>query len=355
MPHPSLLKRKIIHVDMDAFYASVEYMDDPTLRDKPLVVGGKERGVVAAASYAARKFGIRSAMPMKRAMALCPDLVIVPPRFSRYKEISQQVMNIFLRHTQLVEPLSLDEAYLDVTEACQDGRLARDIAQGIRETISRDIGLTASAGVGPNKLVAKIASDHCKPNGLKVVAPQAVPEFMRGLPIEKIHGVGPVTAKSLKARGMRTCADVLAAGPENLRVAFGVRTGEWLWWMAQGVDDREVSADRETKSIGAETTFVKDLTTWEEKTTALEELAADIFDCIARKNLAATTVTLKIRYPDFTTLTRSSSYPVPVCSKEDFLGAGVTLLEKLPRRPVRLLGLSLSRFSEITFAPKTLF
>lgn len=353
--HPSLTQRKIIHVDMDAFYASVECMDQPELVGKPLVVGGKERGVVAAASYAARKFGIRSAMPMKRALALCPDLVVVPPRFTRYREISQQVMKIFLHHTTLVEPLSLDEAYLDVTEVCKNGTLAKSIAENIRALIRQDIGLTASAGVGPNKLVAKIASDHCKPNGLKVVAPQAVAEFMRLLPIEKIHGVGPVTARGLKSRGIHTCADVLNTDMEQLKIMFGVRTGEWLWWMAQGVDDREVSPERETKSIGAETTFVKDLVTWEEKAAALEELAADIFDCISRKQLAALTVTLKIRYPDFTTLTRSSSYPVPVCSKEHFLEAGTTLLAKVPEEPVRLLGLSLSRFSKLSFASTPLF
>lgn len=353
--HASLTKRKIIHVDMDAFYASVECMDQPEHAGKPLVVGGKERGVVAAASYAARKFGIRSAMPMKRALALCSDLVVVPPRFDRYREISQQVMRIFLNHTPLVEPLSLDEAYLDVTEACRDGTLATSIAQSIRETILLNTGLTASAGVGPNKLVAKIASDHGKPNGLKVVAPQAVAEFMRLLPIEKIHGVGPVTARSLKARNLHTCADILATDLEQLKIMFGVRTGEWLWWMAQGVDEREVSIDRETKSIGAETTFVKDLITWDEKAAALDELAKDVFACISRKNLAALTVTLKIRYPDFTTLTRSSSYPVPVCSKEHFLEAGTTLLAKVPEGPVRLLGISLSRFSDVTLVAKPLF
>lgn len=355
MVHPSLLTRKIIHVDMDAFYASIEFLDRPELRGKPLVVGGEERGVVAAASYEARVFGIKSAMPMKRALALCPDLVVVRPRFSRYTEVSRLVQAIFFRHTQVVEPLSLDEAYLDVTAACADGTFASALAKTIRQTIHQETGLTASAGVGPNKLIAKIASDICKPNGMKVIPPAAVPAFMHDLPVERIHGVGPVTARQLHANGWRICADLIKAGPLLLKERLGVRTGAWLWHMAHGIDERDVETERERKSVGAETTFARDLTDAQDIAAAIAGLAEEVYQYLVEKRLAAGSLTLKVRYADFTTLTRAMSFPLPVRSCADFREAGLRLLQKVPAQPIRLLGLSLSRLSLQEFEHRRLF
>src|SRR5436190_16055019 len=261
---------------MDAFYASVERRDNPQLRGKPLAVGGspESRGVVAAASYEARKFGVRSAMPMARAVRLCPELLIVPPDFTRYREASQKVMAILRAATPLVEPLSLDEAYLDVTENHWGEPLAMNVALRIKQTIRDELQLTASAGVAPNKFLAKIASGWQKPDGLTVIAPERVEQFLHGLPADALWGVGPVTARKLHALGIRTLMDVRGADATALRAAVG-SLADWLQQLARGIDDRPVVAEHEPKSSGSETTFVRDLTRFEEITDAVAQMARD--------------------------------------------------------------------------------
>ena len=326
---------------MDAFYASVEQRDNPELRGKPLAVGGspQSRGVVAAASYEARKFGVRSAMPMARAVRLCPELLIVPPDFARYKEASTRVMEILLSATPLVEPLSLDEAYLDVTENLWGEPLAMDVAQRIKNTIKEELRLTASAGVAPNKFLAKIASGWQKPDGLTVIAPERVESFLQKLPVQALWGVGPVTAKKLRAIGIERLVDVRTVEPALLVQTVG-SLAEWLVQLSHGVDPRPVEPNRETKSVSSETTFAQDLTDWAKINREVQALAEEVAEQLKRKGLRARTVTIKVRYSDFTTVTRSHTTEYFTDSRLELVNRAQTLLERTEaaERPVRLLG-----------------
>ena len=341
--------RRILHVDMDAFYASVEQRDHPDLRGKPVAVGGDpdKRGVVAASSYEARTFGVRSAMPMSRAVRLCPSLVIVHPDFQKYRAVSQQVFAIYRSVTPLVEPLSLDEAYLDVTENNWGETLGMNVAKRIKQEIRTATGLTASAGVAPNKFLAKIASGWQKPDGLTVVAPERVEHFLQSLPVDALWGVGPVTARKLRAHGIDKLVDVRSAELEGLRTIVG-SLAEWLKQLAQGVDDRPVVADYEPKSSGSENTFASDLRDIAEIREEIESMARSTARWLAKRDLYARTVTIKVRYNDFTTITRS--HTEPACRDEEaIVRRAIALLERTEagRRPIRLLGVSVHNLSEI--------
>jgi DNA polymerase-4 len=333
---------------MDAFYASVEQRDNPALRGRPVAVGGDpdKRGVVAAASYEARQFGVRSAIPMSRAVRLCPSLVIVHPDFQKYRAVSQQVFAIYRSVTPLVEPLSLDEAYLDVTENSWSETLGMNVAKRLKSEIRAATGLTASAGVAPNKFLAKIASGWQKPDGLTVVAPERVEHFLQGLPVDALWGVGPVTARKLRARGIVKLVDVRAADPAALREVVG-SLSEWLQQLAQGVDDRPVVADYEPKSSGSENTFATDLTDLGEIQEEIVGMARGAARWLAKRDLYARTVTIKVRYGDFTTITRSQSEPA-TRDEDNIVRRAVTLLDKTEagQRPIRLLGVSVHNLSE---------
>ena len=326
---------------MDAFYASVEQRDDPSLRGKPVAVGGspQSRGVVAASSYEARKFGVRSAMPMARALRLCPELLIVRPDFARYRAASQKVMAILRDCTPLVEPLSLDEAYLDVTENLWGEPLATTVAKRLKARILEEVNLTASAGVAPNKFLAKIASGWQKPDGLTVIPPGRVEQFLQKLPVEALWGVGPVTAKKLRAIGVVRLVDVREADDAALRKTVG-SLADWLKRLANGDDPREVKPDRPWKSISAETTYAADLEDFSKMKLELAALAQKVANSMHKKNLFARTVTIKVRYSDFTTVTRSHTAGRPTRAPADFASRAVALLERTDaaRRPVRLLG-----------------
>ena len=336
--------RRILHIDMDAFYASVEQRDKPELRGLPVAVGGSpdQRGVVAAASYEARVFGVRSAIPMARAVRLCPSLVIVRPDFARYRTASLEVFAIFRRVTSLVEPLSLDEAYLDVTENIWGERLGQTVAQRIKKEIKEATGLTASAGVAPNKFLAKIASGWKKPDGLTVIAPERVEQFLQKLPVDALWGVGPVTAKRLRERGIERLVDLRRADPALLREAVGSSV-DWLQRLADGIDNRLVEPNQAAKSSGTENTFAEDLTDLAEIRKEIDEMARDGAAWLERKLLTCRTVTIKVRYSDFTTITRSHSTDQPTRDAEDIAARAVALLERTEagQRPVRLLGVSL--------------
>ncbi|HUR32203.1 MAG TPA: DNA polymerase IV [Vicinamibacterales bacterium] len=340
-------QRRIIHIDMDAFYASVEQRDDPSLRGRPLAVGGRpdSRGVVAAASYEARAFGVRSAMSMARAVRLCPDLVIVRPDFQRYKTASTAVFTIFREVTPLVEPLSLDEAYLDVTVNAWDEPIATKVARRLKERIRDETRLTASAGVAPNKFLAKIASGWRKPDGLTVISPDRVEPFLQKLPVDALWGVGPVTARKLRQRGIDRLVDVRAADVEALRGTVG-SLADWLLQLAQGVDDRPVQPNRESKSSGSERTYAEDLVSLEQARTEVERMALQAGDWLVRRGLYARTVTVKVRYSDFTTVTRSHS-SAPTRDAAGIATRAVELLQKTSagERPVRLLGVSVHHFT----------
>ena len=341
--------RRILHVDMDAFYASVEQRDDPALAGKPVAVGGDpaRRGVVCAASYEARAFGVRSALPMARAVRLCPHLVIVRPDFSKYGEVSRQVFAIFRSVTPLVEPLSLDEAYLDVTENAWGFALGMEVARRLKEKIREETRLTASAGVAPNKFLAKIASGWRKPDGLTVIAPERVERFLQALPVDALWGVGPVTAGKLRAAGIAKLVDVRTANPEKLKSAVG-SYAETLRRMAFGDDPREVNPNSERKSIGCENTFAEDLKDIETIRREVDTLARQTAKALARRELFARTITLKLRYSDFETITRSHTEDPPTCSAEGIVARAIALLEKTAagRRPVRLLGVTAHGLSE---------
>jgi len=338
--------RRILHIDMDAFYASVEQRDKPELRGKPLAVGGNpaSRGVVAAASYEARAFGVYSAMPMSRAVRLCPTLVIVRPDFSRYKAASQAVFEIFREVTPLVEPLSLDEAYLDVTENAWGETLGTSVAKRLKERIKHDTGLTASAGVAPNKFLAKIASGWKKPDGLTVIAPERVEPFLQQLPVDALWGVGPVTAAKLRARGIDRLVDVRRADAQLLRETVG-SLADWLTQLANGIDERPVTPNREAKSSGSENTYPTDLTDIDTIRLEIAEMASHAIGWLARKQLLARTVTIKVRYGDFTTITRSHT-ALPTRDEAELSSRAVRLLDKTDagQRPVRLLGVSVHNF-----------
>jgi DNA polymerase-4 len=333
---------------MDAFYASVEQRDDPSLRGKPVAVGGQptSRGVVAAASYEARAFGVHSAMPMSRAVRLCPSLVIVRPDFTRYKTASNAVFSIFRDVTPLVEPMSLDEAYLDVTENAWGETFGTTVAKRLKARIFEQTGLTASAGVAPNKFLAKIASGWKKPDGLTVISPARVEPFLQQLDVDALWGVGPVTAKKLRARGITRLVDVRAADPVVLHEAVG-GLADWLRQLANGIDERPVVPNREVKSSGSENTFAEDLTDLNTIREETAELAAGTIAWLKRRQLLARTVTIKVRYSDFTTVTRS--HTAPATSDVDALTErAVRLLDKTDAgtRPVRLLGVSFHNFCE---------
>ena len=341
--------RKILHVDMDAFYASVEQRDDPSLRGRPVAVGGSpdSRGVVAAASYEARAFGVRSALPMSRAVRLCPELVIVRPDFTKYGEASRQVFTIFREVTSLVEPLSLDEAYLDVTENSWGEPLAVEVARRVKARIREETRLTASAGVAPNKFLAKIASGWKKPDGLTVISPERIESFLEQQPVEALWGVGPVTSRKLRAVGIARLVDVRTADEELLRRAVG-SWAEGLRELAFGRDDRPVTPNHERKSIGCEETFARDLDDLDELRRELAALARSAAAVLAKKKLFARTVVLKLRYSNFETITRSETRQPPTCSEEEIVARTVALLEKTEagKRRVRLLGASLHNLTD---------
>jgi DNA polymerase-4 len=340
--------RRILHIDMDAFYASVEQRDRPELRGQPVAVGGApdKRGVVAAASYEARAFGVRSAIPMSRAVRLCPSLVIVRPDFMKYRAVSQQVFELFRTVTPLVEPLSLDEAYLDVTENAWGETLGMNVARRLKTAIREKTGLTASAGVAPNKFLAKIASGWQKPDGLTVIAPERVEHFLHGLPVDALWGVGPVTARKLRERGINKLTDVRAADPAVLRESVG-SLADWLQDLARGRDDRPVVPDYEPKSSGSENTFERDLTDLATIEEEISEMAGHAAAWLRRRELYARTVTIKVRYSDFTTITRSHS-EAATRDEEDIRRRAVALLEKTEagRRPIRLLGVSVHNLTD---------
>jgi len=340
--------RRILHVDMDAFYASVEQRDRPELRGKPVAVGGApdKRGVVAAASYEARVFGVRSAIPMSRAVRLCPSLVIVRPDVTKYRTVSQQVFELFRSVTPLVEPLSLDEAYLDVTENAWGETLGMNVARRLKAEIREKTGLTASAGVAPNKFLAKIASGWQKPDGLTVIAPERVEHFLQALPVDVLWGVGPVTAGKLRERGIEKLTDVRTVDPTVLREAVG-SLADWLQELARGHDDRPVVAEYEPKSSGSENTFERDLTDLHTVQEEISEMAGHAAAWLVRRELYARTVTIKVRYNDFTTITRSQSDEA-TRDEENIRRRAVALLDKTEagRRPIRLLGVSVHNLTD---------
>jgi DNA polymerase-4 len=333
---------------MDAFYASVEQRDRPDLQGRPVAVGGRPetRGVVAAASYEARAFGVRSAIPMSRAVRLCPHLVIVPPDFHKYRAVSQQVFAIYRSITPLVEPLSLDEAYLDVTENAWSEPLGMNVARRIKALIRDETGLTASAGVAPNKFLAKVASAWQKPDGLTVIAPERVESFLQKLPVEALWGVGPVTAARLRECGITRLVDVRAADPELLRTAVGSLSA-WLQQLAIGEDHRLVEPNRASKSSSSECTYAQDLTDLDRIREEIAGMARENAEWLQKRGLVARTVTIKVRYDDFTTITRSHSH-LATSNADDIQARAVRLLEKtdVATRPVRLLGAGVHNISE---------
>ncbi|MEZ4793819.1 MAG: DNA polymerase IV [Gelidibacter sp.] len=338
--------RKIIHVDMDAFYASVEQMDNPELRGKPLAVGGSEkRGVVSAASYEARKFGVRSAMSGVQAKRNCPDLIFVRPRFERYKEISKKIRKIFYDYTDLVEPLSLDEAYLDVTENKKGNPSATIIAKEIRERIFKEVGLTASAGISINKFVAKVASDYNKPNGQKTVNPEEVLGFLEQLDIRKFYGVGKVTAEKMYQLGIFTGKDLKSKTIEYLDAHFG-KSGRYYYHIVRGIHTSEVKPNRIRKSLAAERTFNENLSSEIFMLEKLDKIAREVAKRLEKSKVSGKTVTLKIKYSDFTLQTRSKTLPYFISDKDVILETAKELLfqEKMSNS-VRLLGISMSNLN----------
>ncbi len=345
MPN-DLPTRKIIHVDMDAFYASVEQMDNPKLKGKPLAVGGGgKRGVISAASYEARKFGVKSAMTGNLAIKLCPHLVFVNPRFDRYKEISNKIRSIFYDYTNLVEPLSLDEAYLDVTKNKKGNPSASLIAKEIRERIFNDVGLTASAGISINKFIAKVASDYNKPNGQKTVNPEEVLEFLEKLDIRKFYGIGKVTAKKMYQKGIFIGKDLKSKSQEFLETHFG-KSGKYYYYVVRGIHNSEVKPHRIRKSLAAERTFYDNLTSEIFMLEKLDQIAQEVSKRLEKSKVAGRTITLKIKYSDFTLQTRSKTLPYFVSDKMVILETAKDLLyqDKL-NNSVRLLGISLSNLN----------
>ena len=338
--------RKIIHVDMDAFYASVEQRDDPALRGQPVAVGGSSRrGVVAAASYEARKFGVRSAMPSITAKRQCPALIFVPPRFEVYRDVSHQIRAIFRDCADEVEPLSLDEAYLDVSADKAGLGSATATARLIRRRIREETGLTASAGVSYNKFIAKLASDQNKPDGLTVIPPGRGAAFVQTLSIRRFHGIGPVTAAKMEGLGIFSGADLAAKDPLWLATHFG-NSAEWLFNLARGIDHRRVKSNRPLKSLGGERTFFNDLITDTEIREALAHVCTVVWDRAAKKGARGRTVTLKLRYADFQTITRAKSVSQPIIDGAGLLAAGEAILAPLlpTEQGIRLLGITLSKF-----------
>jgi DNA polymerase-4 len=333
--------RRVVHLDMDAFYASVEQRDQPELRGKPVAVGGRPqaRGVVAAASYEARAFGVRSAMPMARALRLCPELMIVSPDFERYRRVSSQVMAILRACTPLVEPLSLDEAYLDVTENAWGEEFGSRVARRLKQQIVEETGLTASAGVAPNKFLAKIASGYRKPDGLTVISPERVESFLQELPVEALWGVGPVTARKLRGLGIERLVQIRTADVQLLRDSVG-GLADWLRQLSQGDDPRPVVPDRESKSSSTENTYAHDLVDADAIRAELDRMARENADWLARRRLAARTVTIKVRYSDFKTVTRSHTLSRPTSDADLIASWALELAARTQAgtKAVRLLG-----------------
>jgi len=341
-------KRKIIHVDMDAFYASVEQRDNPELRGKPVAVGGGgARGVVAAASYEAREFGVRSALPSVTARRKCPELIFVRPRFDVYREVSGQIRAIFAEHTDLIEPLSLDEAYLDVTQNHQNIPVATDLARRIRERIKEITGLNASAGISYCKFLAKLASDLNKPNGQAVITPRHGAEFVAALPVGKFHGVGPATAAKMQRLGLHTGADLRAQSLAFLQQNFG-KSGNWYYRISRGIDERAVQPHRQRKSIGTEDTFLEDVFDLAKARAETAIMADKVWRSLAGKSLNARTVTLKVKYADFQQITRSRTMSVPLASASELEGLTFALLEPLfpTVKGIRLIGVTLSTLGD---------
>lgn len=349
-PPAKAQNRKIIHIDMDAFYASVEQRDTPSLRGRPVVVGGdpEGRGVVAAASYEARKRGVRSAMPMRTAMRLCPQAVRVAPDFGKYRGVSRAINDIFHEYTDLVEPVALDEAYLDVTYNKADIPFGHRVARMIKGEIRSELKLTASAGVAPNKFLAKIASDLRKPDGLVVVMPHQVTEFLVDLPVEVIPGVGKVTREQLRRVGIDTVGQLAASSPPQLAPHVGRRSSE-LWQRAQGIDDSPVHTERDPKQLSAETTFGDDVHDLPQMQQALEDLSQDVAMRLQRQQLRGRVVTIKVRYPDFETITRSQSHGLYLDTQQPIQQIANQLLKRTHAadRGVRLLGVGVSGFPDM--------
>ncbi len=341
-------QRKIIHVDMDAFFAAVEQRDNPELRGKPVIVGGppNSRGVVAACSYEARVFGIHSAMPSSRAYRLCPAAIFVKGRFEAYREASRQLHEIFREYTQLIEPLSLDEAYLDVTDCQQCRGSATLIARQIKQKVKERINLVASAGVSYNKFLAKIASDMDKPDGLFVLRPEQAEEFVAGLPVRKFHGVGKATERKMHKYGIQTGADLRTWTEQELIRVFG-KSGSYYYRIARGIDDRPVRPNRIRKSIGKENTFGTDLTDLEEIQQRLRSIAEQISELLKKREIMAKTLTLKVKYNDFTQITRAHSCNHLIQESDQLMQLVPELIKKteLGKRPCRLLGLSVSNLN----------
>ena len=341
--------RKIIHVDMDAFYASVEQRDNPALRGRPVAVGhGAKRGVVAAASYEARAFGVRSAMPSTTAMRQCAELVFVQPRFNVYRGVSRQIHAIFADYTALIEPLALDEAYLDVTENRRGLPSASATAKEIRARILQDTGLTASAGVSYNKFLAKLASGQRKPNGQFVITPEMGADFIASLPVARFHGVGPVTAARMQRLGLETGADLRTKSLAFLQEHFG-KSAAWYLAIANGEDDRPVVADRQRKSSGSETTFEHDLTALADIEAGIVAMAADVWTWCEKAGAFGTTVTVKVKFANFQQVTRSRSFPTAIAQHELLRQASVELVRTLlpAEKGIRLLGVTVSNFDRV--------
>jgi DNA polymerase-4 len=341
--------RKILHLDMDAFYASVEQRDNPELRGRPLAVGyGEARGVVAAASYEARKFGVHSAMPSVTAKRKCPELIFVKPRFDAYRAVSQQIHAIFAEYTPLIEPLSLDEAYLDVTENLKGMEIATEIALEIRAKIKAVTGLNASAGISYNKFLAKMASDLNKPNGQAVITPKNGPGFVETLPVKKFHGVGPATAERMRKYGIETGLDLKSKSLAFLQEHFG-KSGPYFYWIARGIDEREVDPDRVRKSIGAEDTFREDIHDLETARAGLQPLIDKVWRYCEANGIRGKTVTLKVKWDDFTQMTRSKTVVAPVASAAEIAEIVALLLSPIfpVPRGIRLLGVTLSSLDAV--------
>jgi len=348
-PEENPVQRKIIHVDMDAFYASVEQRDNPDYRGKPVVVGGtpEQRGVVAACSYEARKFGIHSAMPASQARQRCPNAIFLKPRFSVYREVSAVIQAVFRQFTELVEPLSLDEAYLDVTHNQDYSGSATLIAKEIKRLIKEETGLNASAGVSYNKFLAKIASDMDKPDGLYLITPEQGPEFIKSLPVRQFHGIGKATEKRMKEYGIHTGEDLLQKDLNELVKKFG-KAGHFYYSISRGIDHRSVNSHRERKSVGKETTFIKDKGDINEMFSILEELSNNVSRILFDKKLFAQTVTLKVKYADFEQITRSRTLEKPTLSASKIFETAKDLFANTEAgiRKVRLLGVSTSKLQE---------
>ncbi len=338
--------RKIIHIDMDAFYASIEQRDNPKLRGKPVAVGGSgNRGVVSAASYEARKYGVYSALASKIAKARCRDLIFVRPRFDVYKSVSKEIMDIFLEYTPMVEPLSLDEAFLDVTLNNKNNPSATLLAKEIKQQIKNKTKLIASAGVSTNKFLAKMASDVDKPDGLYVITPENAEQFVEQLPIEKFFGVGKKTAEKMRKMGILFGSDLKAQSLPFLVQHFG-KVGTYFYGIARGIDNRPVNPNRIRKSFGREITFESDINNSEELTQKLNEIADELFQKIEQRVIRGRTLTLKIKYHDFEQITRSKTELHPIIEKKDFFSIAYELInhEEILTKPIRLLGLSVSNF-----------